>query len=301
MKNFECEAFKNTNMVTLLNKANEENKITKNNPKFQTIVEGNLWIVDDFFTAEECDNLIKKIEDLGFHEATLNVGYNKQIIAKDVRDCKRCMIDDFDSAELIKERIINILPIVNQGGVLSNVNERFRFLKYSPGGDFKTHMDGRFSRQIGNFEETSVFTIHIYLSEGTKGGETVFYDDTFFEKGSFFCEPKKGRLAIFRQYGFYHCGAAVVEGTKYTVRTDIMYRKFNESDLPNLKSAEVICGMCDSKVMYKKCRAGGEKVPSCKCSHIYNESFNTFPCIYCHQSSSMKDLDDDKNSDCLIF
>ena len=298
-KHVECKAFNNTNMVILLDEANEDNKVTKKNPKFQTIVEGNLWIVDDFFNGEECDKLIKKIEDLGFHQATLNVGYNKQIIAKDVRDCKRCMIDDFECAELIKERIRHILPIVNQGGVLSSVNERFRFLKYIPGNEFKTHMDGRFSRQIGNFEETSVFTLHIYLSEGTKGGETIFYDDTFFDNKTFNCEPKKGRIAIFRQYGFYHSGAPVIEGTKYTVRTDIMYRKFYESDLPNIKSVEINCGLCESNVHFKKCIAGGEKVPSCKCSHIYNNSFNTFPCISCHKSSSFKEIDEDNN--CLII
>jgi len=296
--NIECQSFTNTNMASLLNKDSKSNVISKKNDKFQTIVEGNLWIVDDFLTKDECERLIEKIEDLGFHEATLNIGYNKQIIAKNVRDCKRCMIDDYESAELIKSRIINILPFANQGGVLSSVNERFRFLKYSPGNEFKTHMDGRFSRTIRNYEETSVFTMHIYLNESSKGGETIFYDDKFFENGMFYCEPKRGRLAIFRQYGFLHCGAPVTEGIKYTVRSDIMYRKLEKSDLLNDKIAEIKCGMCESDLFYKHCRAGKEKVPSCKCSHIYGNSFERFPCIFCQKSSSFSEIDDSK---CLLI
>ena len=86
------------------------------------------------------------------------------------------------------------------------MNERFRFLKYNPGGFFKPHCDGRFSRP--NTLETSAITLHMYLNDVKSGGQTRFFDlndelglkslnkaknkyyDTF---------AKCGRIALFRQ------------------------------------------------------------------------------------------------------
>jgi hypothetical protein len=210
------------------------------------------------------------------------------------------MIDDFESTDIIKKRLINILPLANQGGILSSVNERLRFLKYVPGNKFETHMDGRFSREIGGLEETSVFTIQIYLSEGFLGGETIFYDDNFWKDGKFKCEPKKGRIAIFRQYGFLHCGATVFQGTKYTIRTDIMYRRVVDTDVSIVKDSDQVCGFCESPLFFKECKTKFEKVPSCKCPHTYGIGYETFPCIACSKMTSYKDLEESK-SKCQII
>jgi hypothetical protein len=36
-------------------------------------------------------------------------------------------------------------------------------------------------------------------------------------------DPKAGRVLIFQHRRLFHCGDDVVKGTKYTVRTDIVY------------------------------------------------------------------------------
>jgi prolyl 4-hydroxylase len=238
--------------------------------EIQVIVPGNLIIIDNFLTPEECDNIITLAESIGFKEATVNIGGGRGKLMKDIRDCERCMIDDFKASDIIFKRIQNILPYFNEGGALSSVNERFRILKYRKGGKFEAHTDGLFPRTLKEFSERSVFTLHLYLNEGSNGGETIFYHNNLFEGGEFKCLPKKGRIAIFRQNGFEHCGAVVEDGLKYTVRTDIMYRDVSEKMF--LKS----CQLCKSAYQVYQCN--GHKSFYCKCPNALD---GYYYCVTC--------------------
>jgi prolyl 4-hydroxylase len=278
--------FDDTKLYECFDAPSESNIITKHSPNLKIIVPSNLWIVDNFLSKEECDSMIKLIEEKGFDDATVNIGAgNYGVIDKDFRDCKRCMIDDFKTSEIIIERIKNILPIVNEGGILSSVNERFRFLKYFPGNKFKNHSDGLFERKLTDHLERSVFTIQIYLNEETTGGETIFFNEDLFEEtdGIFKCEPKKGRIVIFRQFRFEHCGAEVIEGIKYTVRTDIMYRNCKikkDEEVPKL-----FCNFCETDVKYVNCpQKFSELVGICGCGNSLNKkqySENYYYCVTC--------------------
>ncbi len=172
---------------------------------------------------------------------------------------------------------------MSEGGVLSCVNERLRFLKYTEGNKFERHCDGLFPRKIkdGNLER-SVFTMHLYLCDSEEGGATIFYDDDLFEstRGEFRCEAKKGRLAIFRQTNFAHCGERVEKGTKYTVRTDIMYRRLLKDEKLN-----ETCNSCKSEVKVVTCPIEKEPIGKCKCPNtLYgnlNKKYNFHYCIGC--------------------
>jgi hypothetical protein len=171
------------------------------------------------------------------------------------------------------------LPYISEGGVLSSINERFRILKYVKGNKFKDHCDGLFPRTLDDKWERSVFTLHLYLNEGSDGGETIFYHPTHFGKEKQFkCVPKKGRIAVFRQYQFEHCGAQVKSGTKYTVRTDIMYRNYEDEMLKEE------CEQCGFKYKIHKC-IGGHNLPYCKCPNAVD---NQFYCVTCDKG--VKDI-----------
>jgi len=43
-------------------------------------------------------------------------------------------------------------------------------------------------------------------------------------------EPKLGRVLIFQQRDLLHSGADVMGGLKYTLRTDLMYKKADENE-----------------------------------------------------------------------
>lgn len=74
-----------------------------------------------------------------------------------------------------------------------------------------------------------MFTIHLYLNDSKAevpgadlvGGATTFFSND--EKRRLDVHPKAGRVLIFQHRRLLHSGDDVLAGTKYTVRTDIMY------------------------------------------------------------------------------
>lgn len=71
-------------------------------------------------------------------------------------------------------------------------------------------------------------TVHLYLNgaEDVEGGATRFavnFEDP--REGKLDINPTAGSLVIFRQRDMYHEGVIVTKGTKYTMRTDVMYEK----------------------------------------------------------------------------
>jgi prolyl 4-hydroxylase len=63
----------------------------------------------------------------------------------------------------------------------------------------------------------------VYLNGDFAGGTTDFETD----EGDFSITPKPG-LALFFEHPLLHRGAPVTHGTKYVLRTDVMYRRARE-------------------------------------------------------------------------
>ena len=136
---------------------------------------------------------------------------------------------------------------------LTRLNERLRFLKYEGGEYFRPHGDASYVTPDG--KERSFYTIHLYLNgEGEQdleelrgerrrmvrdgevnrdvngrllGGATSFIarfeDEENEEQVRVF--PRTGSVLVFQQMDLIHGGDPVFRGTKYTMRTDIMYRQ----------------------------------------------------------------------------
>lgn len=81
--------------------------------------------------------------------------------------------------------------------------------------------------------EISYYTLHLYLNEPqsaapgerTEGGATRFHSMDWDEEKFLDVEPRVGRVLIFQHRNLLHSGDDVVKGTKYTLRTDLMYKK----------------------------------------------------------------------------
>ncbi|KAI3391272.1 hypothetical protein diail_7652 [Diaporthe ilicicola] len=110
------------------------------------------------------------------------------------------------------------------------LNQRMRFLKYGEGQFFRPHCDGAFSEQVDGKTFKTFFTLHLYLNDsvaaagedaGLVGGATSFLSGNATRRVD--VDPKAGRVLIFQHRRLFHAGDDVVEGTKYTMRTDIMY------------------------------------------------------------------------------
>ncbi|KAE8380942.1 hypothetical protein BDV26DRAFT_279081 [Aspergillus bertholletiae] len=235
-------------------------------------------VIDDVFTQEECNELIRLAEASTltpqsttpvWERAMINIGNGKQALATDTRNCGRIIYDAPELAEKILNRLmpffqefqINRLenrPLVtgltgrNKTFELTRLNERLRFLKYEGGEYFRSHWDAFYTTP--DRKETSYYTVHLYLNgDGQQdfqelmreqarmekckgnvnldvggkllGGATSFLPRFEEQERQLRVFPKTGSVLVFQQNNLLHSGDSVVRGTKYTMRTDIMYQQ----------------------------------------------------------------------------
>eukprot|EP00977_Amphora_coffeiformis_P021264 scaffold9105_cov151-Amphora_coffeaeformis.AAC.3 len=175
----------------------------------------------------KCEAIIEFAEKKGFEPALLNVGGGRQIYAPDTRNSKRTIIDDNRFAECILKRIQHLLPKTSHAGFqATGINERMRVLRYGPGDAFQPHCDGSYVRPDGS--QASFWTVMIYLNEKFEGGSTLFHSTrsvTGDDDEVVAVVPKSGSVLLF-DHSLYHEGEKVLRGTKYAIRTDMMFRKF---------------------------------------------------------------------------
>ncbi|KAL3436915.1 hypothetical protein BDV09DRAFT_164017 [Aspergillus tetrazonus] len=135
----------------------------------------------------------------------------------------------------------------------TRLNERLRFLKYVGGEYFRPHWDAHYTTP--DRRERSYFTIHLYLNgdgeqdlqelkratdaEGPEGpergcmnldvegrllgGATSFLPRYEEKERHVRIFPRTGSALVFQQSELLHSGDPVFRGTKFTLRTDVMY------------------------------------------------------------------------------
>ncbi|KAL6721413.1 hypothetical protein ACLMJK_000516 [Lecanora helva] len=202
-------------------------------------------ILDNCFTEAECNALVSMAEaqtNGSWEPAMINVGGNRQELMLYSRDCGRIIWDDEELVANIWSRVKDFVPEITsltnvpkvtgnwpalkkETWEMSRLNERMRFLKYSKGQYFRPHCDGHYETPHG--DERSYFTLHLYLNDSVDGniggGATTFHSMNM--KRQYDVAPKTGRVLLFQQRGLLHSGADVTSGTKFTLRTDLMYKK----------------------------------------------------------------------------
>lgn len=182
-------------------------------------IRGNsLFMLHGFLTPEECQAFIARSEQSGYEEAPVNTVLGA-MRRSDVRNNDRLIFDDPALAADWYQRALPHLPArLGQWAVLG-LNERFRFYRYDAGQSFKRHYDASFVRRMN---EQSLLTLMVYLNDGYTGGETAFYHPN--DQPMATVQPREGAALIF-DHQQVHEGAAVTEGRKYVLRTDVMYRR----------------------------------------------------------------------------
>jgi len=171
-----------------------------------------VFTVPDVMTRADCALLIDMLEKEGFDDAPITTAAGA-VMRKDIRNNTRLMFDHAELAARLYAKVEASLPrsVCNARPV--GANERFRAYKYEPGQRFAPHLDGCFRR---NAHECSELTLMVYLNEGFGGGGTLFLD---YELD---VVPKTGMALLF-QHRILHEGSVVTSGTKYVLRSDVMY------------------------------------------------------------------------------
>jgi prolyl 4-hydroxylase len=172
---------------------------------------------DDVLSEPECAALVAETEAKGFDDApiTTPMGF---LMVPEVRNNTRVMEDDEVRARWLWGRMRSCIPAEYRGARVVGLNERLRYYRYRPGQYFEWHFDGPFRR---SHEELSMLTLMVYLSDGFCGGSTEFANAAP-------VVPKRGMAVVF-DHGVRHRGAPVLSGTKYVLRTDVMYRRATKS------------------------------------------------------------------------
>jgi len=215
------------------------------------------FLIRNVLTDDECSSLIKAAEETGFSYSDVAGEYpadyrnNERIIciSKEMANCLWPRIQRY----LTPADIENIAPYgFGKEGIWLPVhlNEAFMISRYNTGSFFKAHYDGMYKR---NMNEASVFTVTIYLNDNFVGGEVNFLDENLKPTETFY--PFTGTALIFN-HDTLHEGSVVVSGTKYILRTGIMFRRVeNLSDklcsyenLPERKHVRSILASFDQLV-----------------------------------------------------
>lgn len=171
--------------------------------RFET--EPMLWTVEQVYTPSECADLVALIERSSPTLATNNPLY---------RDQDRVIRDDPELATDLFRRLRPYLPERMGQLRLLGLNERLRFYRYRPGQRFETHMDHWYRP---NDRQITLHTVLVYFNDDFKGGETVFQ-----EQLDRTVVPEAGMVAVF-QHKLRHEGRPVLHGTKYAMRSDVIY------------------------------------------------------------------------------
>ena len=186
-----------------------------------------MFTVSDFFSHEECDRHIRMSEDIGFEEALVTTERGA-IRAASLRNNDRVMFKSEDVANWLWEYAEEFVPTEFEGRRAVGINELVRFYRYDVDQQFKWHQDFPYERDNG---EKSYLTLLIYLNENFEGGETLF-DDSCSEEAfdDVVVVPQTG-LALFFEHSAFHKGEVVTEGTKYVMRTDVMYSALDDESV----------------------------------------------------------------------
>ncbi|MCC5660241.1 2OG-Fe(II) oxygenase [Nostoc sp. XA010] len=181
-----------------------------------------IFTLDNILSPEECAEYIALTENIGYTDAPINTirGFE---IRPDIRNNQRVILDDQERAFDLWQRVSNCIPSTIGRWQAVGLNERFRFYRYDPGQRFALHHDASYRRPNG---EESLLTFMIYLNEGFEGGDTLFHLSLRYYEDlpNVAVIPVTGMVLCF-VHDLVHEGAPIIQGRKYVLRSDIMYRQ----------------------------------------------------------------------------
>jgi hypothetical protein len=169
-----------------------------------------VFTIPDFLSHAECEELIALAEAHGFEAASVRTQTGPQLMAH-VRNNQRVMFNAPEWKERLWARLsVAGLPVLDGGAEAVGLPADLRFYKYNTGERFKMHKDGPWKEDGG----TSKLSFLVYLNDAFSGGRTDFRE--------FVIRPLSGMALLFI-HDTWHEGEKVIAGTKYVLRSDVMY------------------------------------------------------------------------------
>ncbi|KAH9950212.1 hypothetical protein B0H21DRAFT_723808 [Amylocystis lapponica] len=199
----------------------------------RTLLEDQILLVDDFLTAEECKTFTKFIEGQSLEltppkkkgEAD-RVNYRLSVTSTEVAQRLFSLLSPHLPTFPYPTSAKHPNAVVDRP--VDSFNSHIRLYKYSPGQHFGPHYDDSVrDQQTGTKSE---WTLLLYLSgveDGVKGGETIFYKERRGNPRESIVAPLTRGTVLLHRHGqncLLHEGSPVLDGVKYILRTDLMFK-----------------------------------------------------------------------------
>lgn len=196
-----------------------------------------VFLLRDMLTVEECQQILVASEAMGYTEdAPVSLG-------RHIRQNENCVwIANDRLNEQIFQRCAPFLPTDALGAHAVGLNARWRLYKYNPSDVFRPHTDGAWpgsgvSPQTGGLvqdiygDRFSQLTWVLYLNDDFDGGATRFFHPSGEAPNEWFVSGEvpavRGAVLCFwhgqHPLSPLHEGSLVTRGTKYIVRSDVLF------------------------------------------------------------------------------
>lgn len=188
------------------------NSVDSSKINFSYISDGLFEEFPNFLTPQECQELIGIAETKKYSVGRLaserkDLSFNSYEFEHPDKSLgyRKAQIHWFDESNPLVSSITK--KIADLSDIPIEYQEGFHFVKYSSGGEYKSHYDSL----------NRIKTALIYLNDAYEGGET------YFDKAVKTIKPQTGKLIIWNNLlpdgknrpGSFHCGLPVDFGTKY--------------------------------------------------------------------------------------
>ncbi|PRP74384.1 hypothetical protein PROFUN_10282 [Planoprotostelium fungivorum] len=171
--------------------------------QYREISRGAVFVLDNFFTADECQKHLETGEECGFKPATMKVDDKNKVTSdaalQKVRNNERALIESQPLADNLWDRLKpflkNDFAQTPDGFRAVSVSRKFSYYRYTEGQKFGRHLDGydygsmRYDGQEAQYR--SKLTLMVYLSDDFEGGKTQVFAPT--GKEAFSITPRKGK------------------------------------------------------------------------------------------------------------
>ena len=191
--------------------------------------DGRGFVLRNVLAPSECAQFIAAAEALGRMHALRDDWHIRRVD-------RVCMMGDDVAAKIfarVSEHFAPIPPARAGGGLQwrpAGLNPCFRICRYERGGRFAPHFDGGFDASP-SVRSRQTFMLYLNDANDFDGGATSFFDarqrayrapDPEF--AYFSLAPEAGACVVF-DHALLHDGGELRGGTKYIMRSEVMYRR----------------------------------------------------------------------------
>ncbi|EGC29741.1 hypothetical protein DICPUDRAFT_158630 [Dictyostelium purpureum] len=180
-------------------------------------------VIKNLLNEEECHLIDKKLFIENDNKEYIKHGLRIHKNSKEFADTLFERINKYCVKELTKKSPTN--PDSFDQWQLKTVSDKFRFIRYNVGEEFPNHVDGE---ARPSSDQMSFFSLLVFTNEGG-GKDFTGGEFRFFKKDSNLqlveiasVKPEKG-LAIVFPHGVIHDSVTISNGTKHSIRTDVVY------------------------------------------------------------------------------